>query len=163
MYQLLLVALAQQMRIELVHIAQLLTANVALPRIALAVAALVQEVQRLIGELNAAEQTLQHATPCGAAQRHFGVRTRRCDRSVRCGRRRRRRRGAGGVGGGSGRGSSGHRRHDRGQLVGAAGIVVGRSIIVAADGRVRHRCDCGIGVIAAAAEMLLLMLGGLVM
>jgi len=49
------VALAEQVRVELVHVVQLLAADVAPPRIALAVAALVQEVERLVGELDAAE------------------------------------------------------------------------------------------------------------
>lgn len=52
-------AFAEQMGVELVHVAHLFAADVALPRVALAVAALVQEVQRLVGELDAAEQTLQ--------------------------------------------------------------------------------------------------------
>lgn len=54
-----LVALAEQVRIELVHIVTLLSADVALPRVAFAVTAFVEEVQRLIGEFNAAEQALK--------------------------------------------------------------------------------------------------------
>lgn len=47
------------MRVELVHVVHLLAADIALPRIALAVTALVQEVERLVGELDPAEQTLE--------------------------------------------------------------------------------------------------------
>lgn len=54
-------ALTQQMRIEFVHIVALFAADVALPRIALGMAALVQKVQCLIGEFDAAEKALQHA------------------------------------------------------------------------------------------------------
>lgn len=52
---LLLVTFAQQMRIEFVDIVALFATNVALPRIALAVAALVQEVQRFVRKLDATE------------------------------------------------------------------------------------------------------------
>lgn len=48
-------ALAEQVRVELIDIVQLLATDVALPRIALAVAALVQKVECLVGELNATE------------------------------------------------------------------------------------------------------------
>lgn len=51
------------MRVELVHVVHLLPADIALPRIALAVTSLVQEVQRLVGELNTAEQALQVPLP----------------------------------------------------------------------------------------------------
>lgn len=54
-----MVALAQQMRVELVHVVHLFAADVALPRVALAVAALVQEVEGLVRKLDAAEQALQ--------------------------------------------------------------------------------------------------------
>lgn len=52
-------AFAEQMRVELVHVVHLLATDVTLPRVALAVAALVQEVERLVRELDTAEQTLQ--------------------------------------------------------------------------------------------------------
>lgn len=47
------------MRIEFVDVAQLFAANVALPGITFAVAALVQEIQCFVGELNAAKQARQ--------------------------------------------------------------------------------------------------------
>lgn len=49
-----LVTLAQQMRVEFVHIRAGLGADVALPWIRFAMTALVQEVERLIGKLDAA-------------------------------------------------------------------------------------------------------------
>lgn len=76
-------ALAEQMGVELVDVAHLLAADVALPRVALAVAALVEEVQRLVGELDAAEQALQ--VPLGLrspGQQHVGFRPRRRDGPV---------------------------------------------------------------------------------
>lgn len=76
--------LAKQMRIEFVHIAQLLTANITFPRITLAVTALVQKVERLIGKFDAAEQTLKHTSTCRTAQRHFRIGPRRCDGAVGC-------------------------------------------------------------------------------
>lgn len=54
---------AQQVRVELVDVVHLFAANVALPRIALAVTALVQEVESLVGELDATEQALQISLP----------------------------------------------------------------------------------------------------
>lgn len=72
--------LAQQMRVELVHIVHLFAANVALPRIALAVTALVQEVERLVRELDAAEQTLQVSLSIQSHQ--VVLRPRRCDHPV---------------------------------------------------------------------------------
>lgn len=53
---LLLVALAQQMRIEFVDVVALFATDVALPRIALAMATLVQEVERFVRKLDATEQ-----------------------------------------------------------------------------------------------------------
>lgn len=47
--------LAEQMRVKLVHIIQLLPTNVALPGITLTVATLVQEVECFVGELDATE------------------------------------------------------------------------------------------------------------
>lgn len=78
-----LVALAEQMGVEFVHIAHLLAADVALPRIALAVATLVEEVQRLVGELDAAEQALQVPLRLGSpGQEHVGFRSRGRDGTV---------------------------------------------------------------------------------
>lgn len=51
-------ALAEQMRVELVHVAALLPADVALPRIGVRMATLVQEIERLIRESDPAEDTL---------------------------------------------------------------------------------------------------------
>lgn len=51
----LLMAFAQQMRIEFVDIVALFATNVTFPWVAFAVAALVQKVQRLIGEFDSAE------------------------------------------------------------------------------------------------------------
>lgn len=47
------------MRIEFVHVVHLFATNIALPRIALAVAALMQEVEGLVRKLDPAEQALQ--------------------------------------------------------------------------------------------------------
>lgn len=74
-----LVTLAQQVRIELVHVVQLLAAYVALPRVALAVTALVQEVQGLVGELDAAEEALQVSFSVQRDQ--VALRPGRCDDS----------------------------------------------------------------------------------
>lgn len=78
-------AFAQQMRVEFVHIVALFTANVALPRIAVTVTALVQEVERLVGKVDATIQTQQALF---VAQRRHRLRLRpgRCDRAIRCGR-----------------------------------------------------------------------------
>lgn len=54
-----LVTFAKQVRIEFVHVVHLFAADIALPRVALAVTALVQEVEGLVGKLDAAEQALQ--------------------------------------------------------------------------------------------------------
>jgi len=54
-------AFAQQMRIEFVDIRARLAANVALPRIGFTVTAFVQEVERLIGKLDAAIRAQQVA------------------------------------------------------------------------------------------------------
>lgn len=51
--------LAEQVGVELVDVAALLAADVALPRVGVAVAALVQEVQRRVGERDAAERAHQ--------------------------------------------------------------------------------------------------------
>lgn len=78
-----MVALAEQMGVEFVDIAHLLAADVALPRIALAVATLVEEVQRLVGELDAAEQALQVPLRLGSpGQEHVGFRPRGRDGPV---------------------------------------------------------------------------------
>lgn len=77
-------ALAEQMGIELVNVVQLLAADVALPRIALAVAALVQKVERLVGELDAAEMAREYLL---AVQLQLALLSRRRDRSVADGRR----------------------------------------------------------------------------
>lgn len=70
-------ALTEQVRVELVHVVHLFAAYIALPRIAFAVAALVQEVEGLVGELNAAEETLQISF---AVQRNqVALRSSRCD------------------------------------------------------------------------------------
>lgn len=49
------------MRIELIQITTLLPANIALPWVAFAMAALVKEVQRLIGEGDSAVSALKSA------------------------------------------------------------------------------------------------------
>lgn len=72
-------ALAEEMRIKLVNVVKLFAANVAFPWITFAVTALMQEVQCLVGELDAAEQTLQHPFA------HLSIRARRCYCTVRCG------------------------------------------------------------------------------
>lgn len=51
--------LAQQMRVELVQIAALLPANIALPRVTLAVTTFVEEVQRLIRKRDSTVSTLE--------------------------------------------------------------------------------------------------------
>lgn len=56
-----LVALAQQVGVELVDVAALLAADVALPGVGVAVAALVQEVERGVGEGDGAERAHQRA------------------------------------------------------------------------------------------------------
>lgn len=53
-------AFAQQMRIEFVHIIALFSAYIAFPWVAFGMAAFMEEVQCLIGKLDAAEQTLEH-------------------------------------------------------------------------------------------------------
>lgn len=76
-------ALAEQMGVELVDVAHLFTADIALPWVALAVAALVEEVQRLVGELDAAEETLQMSFGLGSpGQEHVGFRPCGRDRPV---------------------------------------------------------------------------------
>jgi hypothetical protein len=77
-----LMALAQQMRIEFVDILHLFAANVALPWIGFAVAALVQEVERLIRKFDAAKQTLQMSLL--AAQYQLGFVACRRDDAVGC-------------------------------------------------------------------------------
>lgn len=77
-------ALAKQMRIELVHIVELLPADVALPGIALTVAALVQEVERLVGELDATEMTGENQFPI---QLKVALLSGRRDRPIANGRR----------------------------------------------------------------------------
>lgn len=62
--------LAEQVRVEVVHVAALLAADVALPGVGVAVAALVQEVQRGVGERNGAECTYER----GGQQRRVAVR-----------------------------------------------------------------------------------------
>jgi len=84
------VALAEQVRVELVHVVQLLAADVAPPRIALAVAALVQEVERLVGELDAAEVAGEDQL---AVEQQVSILAGRRDRPVADGRR------AGAIGG----------------------------------------------------------------
>lgn len=65
-----LVALAQQVGVELVHVAALLAADVALPGVGVAVAAFVQEVQRGVGERDGAEGAHQRrGQQRGLAQR----------------------------------------------------------------------------------------------
>lgn len=54
---------AKQVRVELVHVVHLLPTDIALPRVALTVTSLVQEVQRLVRELDPAEQALQVPLP----------------------------------------------------------------------------------------------------
>lgn len=72
--------LAQQMRVEFVHVVHLFAADIALPRIALAVTTLVQEVERLVRELDAAEETLQVSLSIQCHQ--VALWPRRCDHSV---------------------------------------------------------------------------------
>lgn len=67
-----LVALAQQVGVEVVHVAALLAADVALPGVGLAVAALVQEVQRGVGERDGAERAHERRR----RQRRLAVRRR---------------------------------------------------------------------------------------
>lgn len=81
---LLLVALAEQVRVELVDVVHLLAADVAPPRIALAVAALVQEVQRLVGELDPAEVAGEDQL---AVEHQIAILAGRRDRPVADGRR----------------------------------------------------------------------------
>lgn len=50
-----LVALAEQMRVEFVHVTALFAADVALPRVGVAVAALVEEVERGVRERDGTE------------------------------------------------------------------------------------------------------------
>lgn len=73
-------ALAEQVRVELVDVVHLFAADIALPRIALAVTALVQEVQCLVGELDAAEQALQ--VPLAVQRNQVALRPRRRDDPV---------------------------------------------------------------------------------
>lgn len=78
-----LVTLAEQMGVEFVNVAHLLAADVALPRIALAVATLVKEVQCLIGELDSAEQALQVPLRLQSpGQKHVSFRSRGRDGTV---------------------------------------------------------------------------------
>lgn len=51
-----LMALAQQVGVELVYVAALLAADVALPRVRVTVAPFVQEVQRGVGERDGAKR-----------------------------------------------------------------------------------------------------------
>lgn len=76
-------ALAEQVRVELIDIVQLLATDVALPRIALAVAALVQEVECLVGELDATEVACKNLF---AIQQQITLLPCRCDRSIANGR-----------------------------------------------------------------------------
>lgn len=81
---LLLVALAQQVRVELVDVVELLATDVAPPRIAVTVAALVQEVQCLVGELDAAEVAGEYQLP---VEQQIPILSGRGDRPVADGRR----------------------------------------------------------------------------
>lgn len=63
---------AEQVRVELVHVAALLAADVALPGVGVAVAALVQEVEGGVGERDGAERADQR----GGQQRRVPVRRR---------------------------------------------------------------------------------------
>lgn len=76
-------ALAEQMRVELIDIVQLLATDVALPGIALAVAALVQEVECLVGELDATEVACKYLL---AIQQQITLLPSRGDRSIANGR-----------------------------------------------------------------------------
>lgn len=67
-----LVALAQQVGVELVDVAALLAADVALPRVGVAVAALVQEVQGRVRERYGAEGAHERG------RQHGRVAVRRC-------------------------------------------------------------------------------------
>lgn len=67
-----LVALTQQVGVEVVDAAALLAADVALPGVGVAVAALVQEVQRRVGERDGAERAHQRRRQ----QRRLAVRRR---------------------------------------------------------------------------------------
>lgn len=80
---LLLMTLAEQMRVKLVDIIQLLPANVALPGITLTVATLVQEVECLVGELDATEMACQDLF---AIQEQITFLSSRCDGSIAYGR-----------------------------------------------------------------------------
>lgn len=72
-------ALAEQMRVELIDIVELLATDVALPGIALAVAALVQEVECLVGELDATEVACKYLF---AIQQQITLLPSRCDCSI---------------------------------------------------------------------------------
>lgn len=74
---------AQQMRVEFVHIVALFSADVALPRIAVTVAALVQEIERLIGKINATIQT-EEALLVTQRRHRLRLRPSRGDGAVRC-------------------------------------------------------------------------------
>lgn len=71
-----LVALTQQVGVEFVHVAALLSADVALPRVGVAMAALVEEIQRRVWERDGAE--------CADERRrqHSVVAVRRCDHAA---------------------------------------------------------------------------------
>lgn len=76
-------ALAQQVGVELVDVAALLAADVALPGVGVAVAALVQEVERGVGERDGAEGAHQRAQQRRLARRrrrHAALHGRRAGR-----------------------------------------------------------------------------------
>lgn len=75
------------MRIEFVHIIQLLAANIALPRVTLAMTTFMQEIESLIWKFDTTKQALKHSfatmTAWYSGQQKFGFRcTRRCDCTV---------------------------------------------------------------------------------
>lgn len=110
-------ALAQQVRVELVHVVELLATDVAPPRIAVAVAALVQEVQRLVGELDAAKVAGEYQLP---VEQQIPILSGRGDRPVADGRRIQ-------TVAGIGRGRCG-RSSSSGSATGTAAINSGRSV-----------------------------------
>lgn len=69
-------ALAQQVGVELVHVAALLAADVALPGVGVAVAALVQEIQGRVRESYRAKRTYERR------RQHGGVPVRRRDHTA---------------------------------------------------------------------------------